>query len=315
MQNQSQEWQLLEKIAMASVEEQKKKRRWRIFFLFLSFIYMGVLLTFLSRHEEDLTAVPQGSEHTALVKVTGPIMEGELANANAIAKGLRKAFRAEHAKAVILSINSPGGSPVQAGYIYDEILRLKAKYPEKKVYAVIGDLGASAAYYIAAAADEVYADKASLVGSIGVVSASFGFVDVMEKIGVERRVFTSGKDKAFLDPFTPLKESDVEYWQSSLNVVYQQFIDQVKKGRGDRLVEDDMLFSGRIWPGEVALKKGLVDGLGSPGFVAREIVQAERVVNYTVELDPVSKLMKRFSASMVREIKASVQDTGYSIAY
>lgn len=294
---------MLEKLVMASVEENKKKRRWRIFFLILTFVYLGVLMSLLARHEEDLTAVPHAGTHTAIIKLTGPIMESEQANANAVAKGLRKAFRAENAKAIILAINSPGGSPVQAGYIYDEILRLRAKYPDKKVYAVIGDIGASAAYYIASAADEIYADKASLVGSIGVISASFGFTGLIEKLGVERRVFSSGEDKAFLDPFQPLKSSDVEYWQSSLNVVYRQFIEQVKKGRGDRLKIDDQTFSGRVWPGEVALNKGLIDGLGSPGFVAREVIKAEKVVNYSVEMDPVSRLVKQFSSQMVREIE------------
>jgi protease-4 len=181
------------------------------------------------------------------------------------------------------------------------------------VYAVVGDMAASAAYYIASAADEIYADKASLVGSIGVISASFGYTGAMEKIGVERRVFSSGKNKAFLDPFQPLKKEEVDYWQGSLNVVYQQFIDQVKKGRGDRLQIDDHTFSGRVWPGEVALTMGLVDGLGSPTYVAREVVKVEKLVNYSVEVSPVAKFLKQFSASMAKEMRSAFSQPSMSL--
>ncbi|MCY4045062.1 MAG: signal peptide peptidase SppA [Cellvibrionales bacterium] len=313
MQNQSQEWQLLEKVVMASVQEQKKRRRWRIFFLFLTFIYLAVVISLYSADKEDLSSVTHSANHTAFIKITGPIMEGEAAEAAAINKGLRKAFKTDTAKAILLVINSPGGSPVQAGYVYDEIKRLRAKYPEKKVYAVVSDMAASAAYYIASAADEIYADKASLVGSIGVISASFGYTGAMEKVGVERRVFSSGENKAFLDPFQPLKSEEVDYWQGSLNVVYQQFIDQVKKGRGDRLVVDEYTFSGRVWPGEVALKKGLVDGLGSPTYVAREVVKVEKLMNYSVEVSPMAKFLKQLSASMAKEIHAAFTKPSMSL--
>jgi protease-4 len=201
----------------------------------------------------------------------------------------------------MLVINSPGGSPVQAGYVFDEIKRLRLLYPDKKLYAVIAELGASGGYYIAAAADDIYADKASLVGSIGVTASSFGFVDLMKKIGVERRHFTSGEHKAFLDPFSPAKEIESEFWQEVLDVTHQQFIDVVKIGRGDRINQQENLtelFSGLIWNGEQALTLGLIDGLGSPGFVAREIVQAENIVDYSVSPSALEKLTKRLGVSI-----------------
>ena len=207
--------------------------------------------------------------------------------------GLRDAFEDTNTRGVILRINSPGGSPVQSGYVYDEIMRLKGLYPNVKVYAVISDIGASGAYYIAAAADEIYADKASLVGSIGVISSSFGFVDALDKLGVERRVFTSGENKAFLDPFSPLKKTDKAFWQNVLSVTHKQFIAQVKKGRGDRLKSTSKVFSGLIWTGEQALEMGLVDGLGSTGFVAREVIGEENIVDFTLKRSPFEEFADR----------------------
>jgi protease-4 len=201
---------------------------------------------------------------------------------------------------IVLRINSPGGSPVQAGYVYDEIKRLRALHPQVKVYAVIADIGASGAYYIAAAADQIYADKASLVGSIGVVSSSFGFVDALKKLGVERRLFTSGEHKGFLDPFSPLNPQEQAYWQQVLDVTHRQFIEQVKAGRGSRLNSEksDLLFSGLVWSGEQARELGLIDGLGSPGYVAREVIGAEQIVNYTEKPTPFEKLARRMESRL-----------------
>lgn len=294
--NESKEWQLLEKIALASVQEQRRARRWGIFFKLLTFTYLIGILIMFAKGGSQLNAVDMRSksEHTALVYVQGAIMDEESASANVIVGGLRKAFENPNSKAVLLAINSPGGSPVHAGYVYDEIMRLKALYPDKKVYAVISELGASAAYYIAAAADEIYADKASLVGSIGVISAGFGFTETLEKLGVERRVIAAGDHKAFMDPYQPLKAEDREFWQQSLEIIHRQFVDQVKKGRGDRLKDNDELFSGLIWSGEQALELGLIDGLGSAGHVARDVIGAEEIVDYSMQPDPFEAFAKRF---------------------
>lgn len=288
------EWALLEKLAMSSVVEQRRSRRWGIFFKTLTFAYLLAALALFSSSGKNLGgAVANSSEaHTAVVRIHGAIMDDMEASAGMINQGLRDAFEEKNAKAIVLAINSPGGSPVHAGYVYDEIVRLRALYPEKKVYAVISDLGASAAYYIAAAADEIYADKASLVGSIGVISASFGFTGAMEKLGVERRVLTAGENKAFLDPYQPWKEDEKAFWQDSLGVIHQQFIGEVRKGRGDRLQDDGKLFGGFIWTGEQALEKGLIDGLGSVRSVARDVVGAEGLVDYSLQAHPLDRVMK-----------------------
>lgn len=292
----SKEWQLLEKVALASVVEQRRTRRWGIFFKSLTFIYLFAIIGLFSAGGDKVTGIDVRAKetHTAVVKIHGLIMDEESASAGVVIAGLRKAFEAPKSKAIVLAINSPGGSPVHAGYVYDEIIRLRALHPEKKVYAVISDLGASAAYYIAAAADEIYADKASLVGSIGVISASFGFSEAMQKLGIERRIIVAGKNKAFLDPYQPLKDEDKAFWQESLQLIHRQFIEQVKQGRGDRLSEGEELFSGLIWSGEQAVELGLIDGLGSAGFVARNIIGAEELVDYSVMPDPITAFMRRF---------------------
>lgn len=297
-QDKNREWQLLEKITLASVTEQRKARRWSIFFKSLGFLYLFVVLGLLVPDPDSLAVDGHHKgKHTAVVDLKGVVMDEEEASAHTVVAGLREAFENKHSQAVMLVINSPGGSPVHAGYVYDEILRLRSKYPDKKVYAVIEDLGASAAYYIAAAADEIYADRASLVGSIGVISASFGFVEAMGKLGVERRVMTAGDNKAFLDPFQPLKAEERAFWEASLGVIHRQFIERVKQGRGDRLADDGQLFSGLIWSGEQALALGLIDGLGSPGHVAREVIGVEELVNYSVQPNPLDRLLKQLGAS------------------
>lgn len=304
MEPQSKEWQLLEKVALESFREQRRARRWGIFFKLLTFAYLFVFVGLLMQEGGGFSADMQAmtKEHTAMVRMQGIVMEDEPASANAVVTGLRAAFENDHSKAVMLVINSPGGSPVQAGYVYDEIVRLRDKYPEKKLYAVIGDLGASAAYYIASAADEIYADKASLVGSIGVISASFGFTGAMEKLGVDRRVITAGANKAFLDPYQPLKEEERRFWEKSLGIIHAQFIDQVRKGRGERLKDSPENFTGLIWTGEEALEKGLVDGLGSPGHVAREVVGAEDIVDYSIRPSPLDELVRELGISAGAEI-------------
>ena len=292
------EWRLIENLVNGLFSEQKKARRWGIFFKSLTFIYLFALLGFYLFTQQTGDSGSSGSEaHTALIELVGPISADSEASADILVGSLRRAFESEHSVAVIIRINSPGGSPVQSGYVYDEIKRLRAIYPDKKLYAVISDIGASGAYYIASAADYIYADKASLVGSIGVVSSGFGFVGLMEKLGVERRALSAGENKTFLDPFSPLKDQDRLFWQSVLETTHQQFIDQVRKGRGDRLVDSPELFSGLIWTGEQALKKGLIDGLGSSSYVARDIIGVENIRDYSPLLSPFEEVIERFGVS------------------
>lgn len=297
-------WKLLEKTLLAGVQEQRRARRWGIFFKALTFIYLfGALALFIPKLDLQQSA-GVGKEHTALIEVRGMIMADEEASADNVVSSLRAAFEDPKTKGIVLRINSPGGSPVQSGYIYDEIKRLRGEYPDTKVYAVISDLGASGAYYIASAADQIYADKASLVGSIGVTATTFGFVGVMEKVGVDRRVYTSGEHKAFLDPFQPQKAEETQFWQGVLETTHKQFIDSVKKGRGERLktAEHPELFSGLIWSGEQALELGLVDALGSSSFVAREVIKAKDIVDYTREETPLDRFTKKLGASVAERL-------------
>ncbi len=299
----SKEWQVIEKMIMETHKEQKRARRWGIFFKVLIFVYIFAVLILLRAGGQFNGAMGSQQDHVGLVDIKGVIASDSDANANAIVTGLRKAFEAKNSKAVILAINSPGGSPVQSGYVNDEIYRLKEEYPDKKVYAVISDLGASGAYYIAAAADEIYADKASLVGSIGVVASGFGFVDLLDKLGVERRQYTSGDHKAFLDPFSPQNPDEVDFWEGVLTDTHEQFIDVVKKGRQDRLdIENPDLFTGLIWNGEQALELGLVDGLGSAGKVARDVIGIEEIVDYGVRPDPFTQIIEQFGVSVGKGI-------------
>lgn len=296
-------WRLLEKTLQAGVVEQRRARRWGVFFKLLAFIYLfGALALFAPGLKLDKAA--SAESHTALIEVRGMIMADEEASADNIVGSLRAAFEDKKTKGIVLRINSPGGSPVQSGYIYDEIKRLRGEHPDTKVYAVISDLGASGAYYIASAADQIYADKASLVGSIGVTAATFGFVGVMEKVGVDRRVYTSGEHKAFLDPFQPQKAEETRFWQGVLETTHKQFIDSVKKGRGERLKVDQHpeLFSGLIWSGEQALQLGLVDALGSSSYVAREVVGAKDIVDFTRKENPFDRFTKKLGASVAERL-------------
>ncbi|GHD45178.1 protease-4 [Marinobacter persicus] len=291
------DWRLIEKLVMSLQAEQRRSRRWGIFFKLLTFGYLFALLFVIRSPIGDGVEVTTAA-HTAVIEVNGTIASEEPANADNVVGALRSAFEAKHSKAVVMRINSPGGSPVQAGYIYDEMLRLREEYPDKKLYAVISDIGASGAYYIAAAADEIYANRASLVGSIGVVAGGFGFTGLMDKVGVDRRLYTAGENKAFLDPFSPEQEDDVNFWQSVLENTHHQFIEAVKKGRGDRLKESDELFSGLIWSGEQALEMGLIDGLGSTSWVARQLVGEEKLVDYSQGRSPFRQFMDDLGVSV-----------------
>ncbi len=302
------DWKLIEKLVMSLQAEQRRSRRWGIFFKFLTFAYLFAIL-FMFKFPLGDTLDTATGKHTALVEVNGPIAADELASADNIVGALRTAFEEESAVAVLVRINSPGGSPVQSGYIYDEIKRLRQEYPEKKLYAVISDVGASGAYYIASAADEIYANRASLVGSIGVVAGGFGFTEVMEKIGVERRLYTAGDNKAFLDPFSPERDEEVVFWQGVLKNTHQQFIEAVKAGRGERLADDERLFSGLVWSGEQAVELGLVDGLGSSSYVARQIVGQEKLVDYSRRKSPLQDLVDQLGVAFGEGFAAQLLDS------
>jgi protease IV len=297
-------WKLLEKTLLAGVQEQRRARRWGIFFELLTFVYLFGALALFAPMLDLQKAAGKGDGHTALIEVRGMIADRESASADNVVGSLRAAFADAGTKGVILRINSPGGSPVQSGYIYDEIRRLRAEYPDIKLYAVIADLGASGAYYIASAADAIYADKASLVGSIGVTAAGFGFVGAMEKLGVDRRVYTSGEHKAFLDPFQPPREDEALFWKTVLETTHRQFIASVKAGRGDRLKADEHpeLFSGLVWSGEQALQFGLIDALGNSSYVAREVIGAKTLVDFTVKETPLDRFAKAFGSSVAENL-------------
>ncbi|WP_295985017.1 S49 family peptidase [uncultured Variovorax sp.] len=286
----------LEKLAFASLNEQKAARRWKTFTR-LAWLGFFVFLAWAA-FSRSTPSTAKTSAHTAVVEIKGEIANGSDASAEFVVAAMKTAFEDEGAKGVVLLINSPGGSPVQAGIINDEIKRLKAKY-KKPVYAVVEETCASAAYYIAAAADKIYVDKASIVGSIGVLMDGFGFTGVMEKVGVERRLLTAGENKGFLDPFSPMNDAQRAHAQTMLNQIHAQFINVVKAGRGDRLKLDTPgLFSGLFWSGEQAVEYGLADQLGNVDYVAREVVKAEEVIDYTRRDNVAEKLAKKFGAAM-----------------
>ncbi|PCJ19026.1 MAG: signal peptide peptidase SppA [Gammaproteobacteria bacterium] len=294
------EWQLIEKLLQSAQSEKKSTRRWGIFFKLLTFSYLFFILAiFVSKQMPSAPGAGVNEGHTALVDVHGVISEAEDASADNITSGLRAAFEAENSKSIIMRINSPGGSPVQSDYVFNEIQRLKEKHPEKKLYAVITDVGASGAYYIAAAADEIYANPSSIVGSIGVImGGGFGFEGLMGKLGVERRTVKAGAHKDLLDPFSPVKGFQQKHMQSMLDGVHEEFINSVKSGRGDRLKDDPLLFTGLFWNGRDALELGLVDAFGSAGYVAREIIEVEKIVDYTVRPSPVDAIFDRLGVSI-----------------
>jgi protease-4 len=289
---------LVNRLAFASLNEQRRARRWSIFFRFLLALYLGALL--LAYWPADWTGISTpGGKHTALVELKGVISDDTEASADNVIEGLKDAFEDKNTAGIILRINSPGGSPVQAGYIYNEIKRLRGKYPDTPLYAVVTDICASGGYYVASAADKIYADKASIVGSIGVRMDSFGFVGSLEKLGIERRLYTAGAHKGFLDPFLPAKPSDVDHVKKLLDDIHTQFIASVKEGRGKRLTNDDPdLFSGLFWTGDESVKLGLVDAIGSSGYVAREVIGEEKIVDFTKKPDLLERVTKRIGVAM-----------------
>ena len=300
----------LEKLLFATIREQQAARRWKMFTRFMWLALLGAMVWFVytSASVTSSTSTP----HTAVVEIKGEIASGAEASAENVVAALRAAFDDAGAQAVILLINSPGGSPVQAGIINDEITRLKGLH-DKKVYAVVEETCASAAYYIASAADNIYVDKASLVGSIGVLMDGFGFTGLMEKLGIERRLMTAGANKGLLDPFSPQDESQRLFMQNLLGEIHTQFIAVVKKGRGDRLKETPDTFSGLVWNGEQAVKLGLADGLGNLDYVAREIVKAEELVDYTRRENVGLRLAKRFGASVGEGIFLAARAAGVQL--
>ncbi len=292
---------LLTDLATSSLKERKTARRWSIFFKLLTFAYLFLLLGMLSLDTLSESALEVGP-HTALVDITGVIAPGGEVDADDVSEALRNAFEDKNTKGVLLRINSPGGSPVQSSYIYKEIRRLREKYPKIPLYAVVSDVCASGGYYIASAADEIYVSESSVVGSIGVIMSSFGFVETMDKLGVERRLLTAGEHKAILDPFSPQNDFDTRHMQTMLDNIHGQFIDAVKAGRGDRLVDNPELFSGLFWTGAESVELGLADGIATPGQVAREIIKEEKIVDFTLKEDLLEKLTARLGASMTESL-------------
>ncbi len=297
---------IVNRIAQEAVAEQRRARRWGIFFKFFFAAYLLLFLIIYLPVDWREAAIT-GEKHSALVDIEGVISNDALASADYIVTGLRAAFEDSNTAGVILRINSPGGSPVQAAYVNSEIKRLKGLYPDIPLYAVISDVCASGGYYIAAAADEIYANESSIVGSIGVVMSSFGFVDAMEKLGIERRLLHAGENKGFLDPFSPLKQEEVKHINKLLMDVHQQFITVVKEGRGERLKEDENIFSGLIWTGKQSLELGLVDGMGSASYVAREVIGAEDIVDYTKREDFLDIFAKQIGTAVARTLGEKFQ--------
>ncbi len=301
--------QALKDIAMEGIKEQRRARRWGIFFKLFFVVYALIALLAVLGTGSSKEKLNTATEITAVVDFNGVIMDGGEINAETILPSLKDAFENEKTKGVLLRINSPGGSPVQAGLINDEIRRLKALHKDIPVYAVVSDICASGGYYIAVAADKIYADKASIVGSIGVRMDNFGLVGLMEKLGVQRRLYTAGANKGMLDPFLPENPAQVQHVQTMLNTTHQQFINVVKQGRGDRLQNNPDIFSGLFWTGEEALKLGLIDALGSDAYVARDIIKAEEMVNFTSEKDIFERLSEKVETSVSTTLRSLVAET------
>ncbi len=297
----------LEKIALAFLAEQRRARRWRIFFrlAILAIVVLFISAGFIGKNYSHGCL----SDCTALVQLNGEIALDTDASAERIISGLKDAFAATHVRGVVLEINSPGGSPVQAGQIYDEIKRLREQHPHIPLYTVVGEMAASGGYYVAAAADEIYVDKASLVGSIGVIMMNFGFTEAIHKLGIEQRTMTAGENKAFMDPFSPVNEKQKTHVQALLDSIHQQFIAAVRDGRGERLHETPEMFSGLIWNGDEAVALGLADGLGSVDSVAREIIGAEDVYDFTYRPDFSEKLARQLGAAFAEQVSTKLGDT------
>lgn len=292
---------LINRLAVEFLRQQRRSRRWGLV-LKVGLLTYVVLLSVTLILDGFGDSVGTASAHTAVIKVEGLIADKANASAERIIKGLRQAFEADKAKAIILRINSPGGSPVQSGYIFDEIQRLREKHPDTPVYAVAADVCASGAYYIASAADAIYVDRATLIGSIGVRMDSFGFQRALDELGIQRRLLTAGEHKGILDPFSDFNDWDKDFIQGLLDNLHQQFITAVKEGRGDRLKGGDELFSGLFWTGQESVTLGLSDGLGSASFVAREVVGAERLVDYSQKRDLFERFAERIGTAFAHRL-------------
>jgi protease-4 len=292
------ERQVLEKVLLESLSEQRRARRWSMIFKVILLIYLGVGIWWAAR-PWSLERLPgTGKEHTAVVDVFGMIADGGQTDADAIIEGLRKAEKAKGVKGIVLRMNTPGGTPVQSAYVYDEIRRLKKTHPDLPIYAVVSDVCASGGYYIAAATDKIFVNPSSIIGSIGVIMNGFGFVGAMEKLGIERRVMTAGKHKAILDPFSPVNEEEKVHVQKVLDAVHQQFIRAVKEGRGERLKSDPQIFSGLVWTGMEGIELGLADGVGDLRTVAETVVGAKEIVNYSKRESWLERLTQNLGTSL-----------------
>ena len=292
---------IVDRLVFAALKEQTRARRWRVGFMLFFIVYISVVTVVFLTDSGDMGLEVDGDKHTALVKLSGVIASGEAAGAENVIAGLNSAFKHDDTAGIVIEINSPGGSPVQSAYIFDEIMRLKQEHESIPVYAVVVDMAASGGYFVAAAADKIYANQSSLVGSIGVRMDAFGFVEMMKKIGVERRLLVAGENKGLFDPFLPEQSEQKAHLQSMLNEVHGHFIAAVKRGRGDRLVENDDTFSGLIWSGEKALALGLVDAYGTTQSIARELA-AEDVVDFTPKAKLLERIADRIGSSAGRGI-------------
>lgn len=308
--NQQPGWEreVLEKLALSALTEQRRTRRWGVFFKSLTFAYLFVVLAMLVYPQFEQGISSGDSDHTAVINIVGMIAEDKPSNAKAIIKGLKAAVKNDNTKGIILHMNTPGGTPVQSAYVYDEIKRIKKERPELPIYAVVSELCASGGYYIAAAADKIFVNEASLVGSIGVLMNGFGFVDTLGKFGIERRLLTSGSHKAMLDPFSPVNEKEEQHVQRLLDQVHDQFITAVKKGRGDRLKETPEIFSGLVWTGKESIALGLVDAYGSDDYVAREVIGAKKQKNFTQQERLLDKMVGKLGASFGHAVASVFQN-------
>jgi protease IV len=293
---------LLEKVALQIIEEQRRARRWGIFFKLLTFVFLFLVLFSLLGWFVGKYDGAAGGKHTALIDLKGVISADGRASADKIIDALQQAFKDSNTKGIVLRINSPGGSPVQAGYINDEVRRLRAKHPNIPLHVVVQDICASGGYYVAVAGDKIFVDKASLIGSIGVLMDGFGFTGTMEKLGVERRLITAGENKGFLDPFSPQNAQQQEFARKMVGEIHQQFINVVKQGRGKRLKETPDMFSGLVWTGEKSIELGLADQFGSLDSVAREVIKAEHVVDYTPDENLAEQLAKRLGGAGIEGV-------------
>lgn len=295
----------LKQVALEVVREQRRARRWNIFFRLAILAYLVALLFAVPSCQVGRTVAV--GPHTAVVRLEGVIAEGTPASAELIVKGLQAAFEAPEVAGVILQVNSPGGSPVQSGIINDEMRRLRALHPDIPLYVAVGDVAASGAYYVAVAADKIFVDKASMVGSIGVLIDSFGFTGAMDKLGVERRLYTAGESKGFLDPFSPEQPREIAHVRQLLNEVHGQFIQVVKEGRGERLADDPTLFTGLVWSGERSIELGLADATGNVYSIARDVIGVEQMVDYTPRMDFFTQLADQIGMSAARHLRLTLQ--------